>query len=147
VVNQKLSNYFKGKEVKKYRTVGALILLLLIVIMVAVTLTRPKRSVAAYCNVYRQEKVQLGNAGGNTYEFSTTVFPNASSNNAGDFVPAFSKMAAVAPAQIEPQVVAMKETFQKLQSDPTQALSLALNGLPAESAVTQWTQQHCGNGN
>jgi hypothetical protein len=112
---------------------------------VTITPTRPRRSVVVYCKVYRQEKAQLGNAGGSTYEFSTTVFPNASSNNAGDFVPAFSKMAAVAPVQIEPQVVAMKDTFQKLQSDPTQAISLALNGLPAESAVNQWTQQHCGN--
>ena len=144
-MNQKLLSYLKIMDIKRYRAIGIVIILVVVVIIATITLMRPKRSVANYCKVYRQEKVQLGSAGGSTYEFSTTVFPNVSSNDAGYFVPAFSKLSAVAPAQIEPQVVAMKDVFEKMQSDPTQTLSLALNGLPAESAVTQWTQQHCGD--
>ena len=119
--------------------------MLLIVVAGAITLTKPKRSVAAYCKVYHQQKAQLGNPDGNNAEFSTTVFPNASSNDPGYFIPAFSKLASVAPKQIEPQVIAMRDTWQKMKSDPTSTLSLALNGLPAESTVTQWTQQHCGS--
>ena len=144
-MNQRFPSYLKDVDVKRYRAIGVVILLVFIIILAVATLTRPKRSVAAYCKVYHQERVQLGNAGGSTYEFSTTVFPNASSNDAGYFVPAFSKLSTVAPAQIEPQVVAMRDIFKKMRSDPTQTLSLALNGLPAESAVTQWTQQHCGD--
>ena len=144
-MKQKLPAYLKVVDIKKYRVVGIIILLLVVVIIMAITLTRPKRSAAAYCKVYRQEKMQLGNPDGQNAEFSTTVFPNASSNDPEYFIPTFNKLAAVAPAQIEPQVVTMKDTWEKMKSDPTDVLSLALNGLPAESTVTQWTQQHCGS--
>ncbi len=144
-MKQKLPAHLKRVDIKKYRAVGVIILLLVVVIITAITLTRPKRSVVAYCKVYRQEKMQLDNPDGNNAEFSTTVFPNASSNDPGYFIPTFNKLASVAPAQIEPQVVTMKDTWEKMKSDPTDVLSLALNGLPAESTVTQWTQQHCGS--
>jgi len=122
-----------------------ILLVVLVVVFVGVTyeVSGPKPSVAAYCKVYKQETTQLGNNGGDTYLYSSSVFPNYSSNNAAKFIPVFSELDSVAPSDIEPQVKAMKDIFIKMNDDPTQTVSLALNGLPAESAVTQWTQQHC----
>ncbi len=141
----KLLPYLKKVDIKKYGAVGIAVVMVVIIIVAANTLTRPKRSVAAYCKVYHQQKTQLGNPDGNNAEFSTSVFPNASSNDPGYFIPTFNKLAAVAPTQIEPQVVTMRDTWQKMKGDPTNVLSLALNGIPAETTVTQWTQQHCGD--
>ena len=138
-------SYLRKVDIKRYGAVGIAVVIVVIVIVAASILTRPKRSVAAYCKVYHQQKAQLGNPDGNNAEFSTSVFPNASSNDPGYFISTFNKLAAVAPAQIEPQVITMRDTWQKMKSDPTNVLSLALNGIPAETTVTQWTQQHCGD--
>lgn len=135
---------FKALNPEK-RSATALVILLVIVlaILLIAKLMQPERSVSAYCKVYKQQAAKLGNAGGNANLYSTSVFPNASSNDAGYFIPTFDKLDAVAPKEIEPQVKAMRDIFAKMQSDPDQTVSLALNGLPAEQTVTQWTQQHC----
>ena len=125
------------------RVFAVLVTIVLLVVLV-VHLTQPTRSVAAYCKVYKQEAIKLGNNGGSVYLYSTSVFPNASSNSAGYFIPTFDKLDAVAPTEIEPQIKAMRDIFAKMQSDPGQTVSLAFNGLPSEQAVTAWTQQHCG---
>jgi hypothetical protein len=122
--------------------VGIIVVALAILIF---NFTRPQRSVAAYCKTYKQEKVQLGSNEDDTYLYGTSVFPNVSSNDPGYFIPAFDKLSAVAPSQIEPEVTAMRDIFVKMKKDPTDTVSLALNGLPAESTVTEWTQQHCGD--
>lgn len=123
--------------------VGVILLLALIVLLIA-HLSQPTRSVAAYCVVYKQEVVELGHSGGDTYTYSSSVFPNTSSNNPDNFILAFDKLDVVAPQEIEPQVKTVRDVFAEMKHDPTQTLSAAFNGLPAEDAVTQWTQEHCG---
>lgn len=122
----------------------ALVLTALATIFI-IHLTQPTRSVANYCKAYNLGATALGTAGGNTYTYSTSVFPNASSNNPGTFIPVFNRLDSVAPPEIEPQVKAMKDIWIEMKNNPTETLSAALNGLPAEQAVTQWTQQHCGS--
>jgi DNA (cytosine-5)-methyltransferase 1 len=65
--------------------------------------------------------------------------------HANDFISVFRKLDSVAPAEIEPQIKAMKDIFTKMRDNPGQTVSLAFNGLPSEMAVTQWTQQHCSS--
>ena len=125
----------------------SVVILALAILIIAIALlssfTKPQRSVTAYCKVYKEQTAILGHAGGDKYTYSSALFPDASSNNPADFIPTFKKLDAVAPAEIESQVKAMGDTFTKMSEEPTQVLSLAMNRLPAERAVTQWTQQHC----
>ncbi|HKU18111.1 MAG TPA: hypothetical protein VJP80_02450 [Candidatus Saccharimonadales bacterium] len=135
------------RKVSPQQRIGVCVVLLALVVIAVIlsNLAHPKRSVTAYCKVYREQTVALGHTGGDEYTYSSALFPEASSNNAADFIPAFKKLDSVAPDEIEPQVRAMKDIFTKMSKEPTQTLSLALNGLPAERAVTQWTTEHCGN--
>ena len=129
----------------KQRASIAIFILVILIIGVALlsSLTKPERSIAAYCKVHQEQTIALGHAGGGKYTYSSALFPEASSNNPADFIPTFKKLDAVAPVEIEPQVKAMGDIFAKMSEEPTQILSLAMNGLPAERAVTEWTQQHC----
>lgn len=123
--------------------VAAVLIVVVIAGFLTFRLKSPERSVAAYCKVYKQETTVLGGKGGDTYTYSTTVFPNASSNNPEDFVKAFSNLDRVAPTSIESEVKAMKDVFVTINSNPSQTMSASLSGLSAESAVTQWTQENC----
>lgn len=132
------------KASAKKRTIisaGVGVLLLLIVIALAiVTLSKPTRSVAAFCNAYKQEDARLAKSYGDTY----SVHPfTHSSNNPHDFVVALGNLDAVAPKEIEPDVKTLKQLFEKIDKDPSQALSASLSGLGAESNVSDWTTQHC----
>lgn len=131
---------------KQQVTAGVSVLLVVVIVVVFLSsATKPQRSVSAYCKVHKEQAALLGHAGGDKYIYSSAVFPGASSNNAADFVPAFRELEKVAPNEIEPQVKAIGDIFQKMSDEPTQVLSLAMNGLPAEKAVTNWTQQNCGD--
>ena len=143
-MQQKLLTHLKKIDKKQYRAIAIVVLLVIILIALVITLTKPKRSVAAYCKVYTKKKYSLAT--------QTGIMPSS-------VLPFFLTLQAMiqgtlsrrligwrlAPTQIEPQVVAMKDIWVKMKNDPTDVLSSALNGLPAESAVTQWTQQHCGS--
>ncbi len=119
----------------------ASVALLAIFVLVAVILLMPKRSVVAYCKVYQSESSKLANAKGDTY--SVAVFSHRSSN-AGDFAGAFTRLDKVAPNEIEPDVKILKSVFDKIEKDPSQALSASLSGISAESSVKKWTADHCG---
>ncbi|MGB4768115.1 MAG: hypothetical protein WBP22_02550 [Candidatus Saccharimonas sp.] len=56
---------------------------------------------------------------------------------------AFSKLEAVAPKEIEPDVTTLKKTFQSIKDNPSGAISASLSGLSAEDSVTNWTKTHC----
>lgn len=132
------------KALAKKRTIisaGIGVLLLIIVIaLVIVTLSKPTRSVAAFCNTYKQEDARLAKSYGDTY----SVHPfTHSSNNPHDFVVALGSLDAVAPKGIEPDVKTLKQLFEKIDKDPSQALSASLSGLGAESNVSDWAAQHC----
>lgn len=122
--------------------VGVLLAIAIIALLLGGA-TKPQRSISAYCKVHKEQAALLGHAGGDKYTYSSAVFPGASSNNAADFVPAFRALDKVAPTDIEPQVKAIGDIFQKMNDEPTQVLSLALNGLSTEKAVAEWTQQNC----
>lgn len=121
--------------------VGAgFVLLVVIVVFIISILSRPTRSVAAFCSTYKQENARLSKSYGDTY----SVHPfTHSSNNPHDFVVALSSLDAVAPKDIEPDVKTLKLLFEKIDKDPSQALSASLSGLGAESNVSDWTTQHC----
>jgi hypothetical protein len=142
---KKLDKFKRLDRRKQSVVAGSVLLAIILVILLITNLSQPERSVTAYCKIYRQGITTLGHAGGEKYTYSTSVFPDASSNNPGDFIPTFDKLDSVAPTEIEPQVKAMRDTFTKMKDNPTQVVSLAFNGSPAEDAVTQWTQQHCNN--
>ena len=136
------AKHFKHNLSKKRAAifVGSGVLLLLIVVFVIMSLLRPARSVAAFCSVYKEQDAILAKSSGSTY----SVHPfTHSSSNPHDFVVAFDKLEAVAPAQIEPDVKTLKQIFEKIDQDPSQALSASMSGLGAESNVQNWTAQNC----
>ena len=114
--------------------------MLLIIAFVVVVSSGPTRSVAAFCSTYKQEDARLAKSHGDTY--SVHPFTHDSSNP-HDFVVALSNLDAVAPKEIEPDVKTLKQLFEKIDKDPSQALSASLSGLGAESNVSDWTTQHC----
>lgn len=115
-------------------------LVLLVVIILAITMfTRPARSVEAFCSTYKQENTRLADSQGNTY--SVKPFTNSSSNPR-DFVAALGKLEQVAPDNIQSDVKTLKQIFEKIDKDPSQALSASMSGLGAEDSVDKYTAQH-----
>ena len=128
----------------KKRLVIAIVAVLGVVIIgiIAVKIMLPERSVAAYCKVYKEENTKLMSAKGSTY--AVAVFSHRSSNP-GDFAAAFSKLEQVAPDEIQPDVKTLKQIFQKIDADPSQAISASLSGISAEASVKARTSGHCEN--
>jgi hypothetical protein len=122
--------------------IAALLLLAIIALGATVLISRPHRSVVAYCKVYHQENQKLTGSHGSTY--SVAVFSH-SSINAKDFAKAFANLERVAPAEIEPDVKALKAIFDKISQDPSQTLTASLSGIGAESSVKTWTDNHCSD--
>lgn len=128
---------------KKHKAVLAgtgVALLIVVILFAAIASSRPTRSVAAFCSTYKQEDARLAKSYGDTY--SLHPFTHDSSNP-HDFVVALDNLDAVAPKEIEPDVKTLKQLFEKIDKDPSQALSASLSGLGAESNVSDWTTQHC----
>ncbi|MGB4768120.1 MAG: hypothetical protein WBP22_02575 [Candidatus Saccharimonas sp.] len=121
--------------------IAAALLVLVVVGLLFFGLHKPERSVASYCKVYGEQSNILAHATGDTY--SVKVFSHSSSDP-GDFVNAFSKLEAVAPKEIEPDVTTLKKTFQSIKDNPSSAISASLSGLGAEDSVKNWTKIHCG---
>jgi hypothetical protein len=118
----------------------ATLLVVAVVVILLFQFMRPERSVASYCKVYKEEDAKLAKAQGDTY--AVAVFTHKSSNPA-DFANAFSRLESVSPTDIQSDVKTLKQLFQKIDSDPSQAASASLSGLGAESSVKDWTDQHC----
>src|SRR6266496_6505738 len=112
-----------AKERKVISAGLGVLLLIIIVVFAIVALSRPTRSVAAFCSTYKQEDARLAKSHGDTY--SLHPFTHDSSNP-HDFVVALSKLDAVAPEEIEPDVKTNKQLFEKIEKDPSQALSASL---------------------
>lgn len=119
---------------------GVGVLVVVIVVFAIIVSSGSTRSMVAFCSTYKQEDARLAKSYGDTY----SVHPfTHSSNNSHDFVVALSNLDAVAPKDIEPDVKTLKLLFEKIDKDPSQALSTSLSGLGAESNVADWTTQHC----
>lgn len=109
-------------------------------IVAILLLTTPKRSVASYCKVLKEEDAKLNSANGTSY--GVKVFSHKSSN-AADFVNAFKKLERVAPNEIQSDVKILRQVFEKIETDPSQAIGASVSGLSAEKSVADWTKLNC----
>ena len=125
---------------KKLFAVVALAATLILTVVVILILNTPQRSVASYCSAYKEENNKLASANGTTY--GVKVFSHRSSNPA-DFVAAFSRLEQVAPDEIHADVKTLRQVFQKINDDPSQAISASLSGISAETSVKEWTVTNC----
>lgn len=133
----------KHKQIRNRTTVFVIIsvvLLMIVIVVILSLLSRPTRSVATFCSAYKEQNDILAKSQGNTY--SVRPFTHSSSSP-HDFVVAPSKLESVAPQEIEPDVKTLKQIFEKIDQDPSQALSASMSGLGAEDNVANWTSRNC----
>jgi hypothetical protein len=121
---------------------GAVILVIVLLALLLPRLTAPKRSVAAYCQTYAQEKARLAKLPGSTWP--SGVF-NDAVGDAGEFATSFGKLENVAPEEIQGDVTTLKSVYQKIHDDPSQAISASLSGSSADTDLKNWTANHCTN--
>jgi hypothetical protein len=120
--------------------VAVVLVILVALILLIAQIAAPKRSVAAYCQTYRQEKARLAKLPGDTWP--SAVF-NDSLSDAGQFATSFSRLEKSSPDDIRPDVKTLQSIYQKIHDDPSQAISASLSGTGAEDSVKQWTSSHC----
>ncbi len=125
---------------KRLIIVGAVILVIMLVLLLITQLTTPKRSVAAYCQIYKSEKARLAALPGDTWP--SGVF-NEAVGDAGEFAAAFSRLEKVAPDEIRPDIVTLQLVYQSIDDNPAGAISASLSGTGAETSVKEWTKNHC----
>jgi hypothetical protein len=130
------------KPNKKLVFLGAVILIVVLLIIFVGQLVGPKRSVAAYCEVYKTEKTRLAKLPGNTWP--SGVF-NDALGDAGEFVTSFDKLEGVAPKEVVGDVTALKAVYKKIHDEPAQAVNASLSGSSADDNLRQWTKQNCEN--
>lgn len=130
------------KTNRRLITVGAVILVIVLVFLLIAQLSAPKRSVAAYCQTYKDEKARLAALPGDTWP--SGVFNDAVSD-AGEFATAFSRLEKVAPDEIRPDVATLQSVYQSIKDNPAGAISASLSGTGAEASVKSWTTDHCGD--
>lgn len=111
-----------------------------VVILASVFIGKPERSVAAFCKVQKEENARLEKANGETY--AVKVFSHRTSDP-GDFALAFERLEKVSPDEIQPDVRTLKQIFEKIDQDPSQALGAALSGVGAESSAVKWVDSNC----
>lgn len=120
--------------------VGVVILAIVLLALLLPRLTAPKRSVAAYCQTYTAEKARLAKLPGSTWP--SGVF-NDAVGDAGELATSFDRLESVAPEEIHGDVTVLKSVYQKIQDDPSQAISASLGGSAADSNLKSWTSAHC----
>ena len=140
-MNKGLLAKAKGLNNKK-RTViiGVAVVVLVLIVLLAVQMSSPKPSVAAYCKTYNSEKARLSKLPGDTW--SSAVF-NDSVSSAGELATSFDRLARVAPSDVKPDVVTLQKLYQKVNDDPSQAMSASLSGIGVENNVKTWTNTNC----
>lgn len=119
---------------------GAVILLIVLLALLLPRLTAPKRSVAAYCQTYTEEKARLAKLPGSTWP--SGVF-NDAVGDAGEFAASFGKLEKVAPEEVQSDAMALKSIYQKIHDDPSQAIGASLSGASADENLKAWTKSHC----
>lgn len=134
-----IKNISAKKRVVISAVIGAMLLVIIIAVIQSI-LSQPTRSVAAFCSTYKEQNAILAKSRGNTY--SVRPFTHSSSSP-HDFVVALDKLESVAPQDIEPDVKTLKQIFEKIDQDPSQALSASISGLGAEENVANWTSRNC----
>lgn len=129
-----------AKNRKPIAIAAGVALLAMVAIPVITTMSRPERSVDAFCKAYKQEDARLAKSSGDTYSLHPFTHD---SNNPHDFVVALSSLDEAAPKEIEPDVKTLKLLFEKIDKDPSQAFSASMSGLSAESNLSDWTARQC----
>lgn len=128
---------------KKYGIVlavgAALVILLVFVITQSAT---PKRSVVAYCNVYRQEKARLSAMSNNSHPYPSGVF-NVSVTDASEIATSFDRLSPVAPKEVDSMVNSLQKLYQDMHENPSHAITNALNGGSLDDSLKEWTATHC----
>ena len=121
---------------------GTVIVGVVLLIFVINQLATPKRSVAAYCQTYSEEKVRLSKLPGDAYP--SGVFSDEISD-VGEFVTAFDRLEKVAPDEIRTDVSTLKTLYKQIDDDPSKAVSAAVNGAWVDDSVKKWTGEHCAH--
>lgn len=129
------------KPNKKLAIFGVVILAIVLLLLLVTQLTASKRSVAAYCQTYKEEKARLAKLPGNSWP--SGVF-NDAVGDAGEFATAFGKLEAVAPEEVRGDVAILKSVYQKIDDDPSQAIGASLSGSSADTSLKNWTGKNCG---
>lgn len=120
--------------------IGAAVLVILLIVLLVTQLGAPKRSVAAYCQIYKDERARLAALPGDTWP--SGVFNDAVSD-AGEFATAFSRLEKVAPDKIRTDVATLQSIYQSIKDNPAGAISASLSGTGAEASVKNWTETYC----
>ncbi len=139
-MEKKTTEKHKGVDPKKRNLVLVGVGIIVLILLVA-QFTTPKRSVAAYCDVYKEEKARLAKFPGDTWP--SGVF-NEALSDAGEFVTSFDRLEKVAPDDIKNDVETLRQLYKKMKDDPSSAIAASLSGAGAESSVKKWTKDHCG---
>lgn len=119
---------------------GVALVIIVLIFVIVQLVSGPQRSVAAYCQTFKEEKARLAKLPGDTWP--TGVF-NEELSDAGEIAASFSKLEKVAPDDIRPDIATLQSIYQKIDSDPSQAISASLSGVSAETNVKDWAKNHC----
>ena len=142
-MHKEMWDKFKKQDSKKRAvTIGAVVVIAVLVVFLIAQTAAPGRSVASYCQVFKEEKTRLAKLPGDTWP--SGVFNDALSD-AGEFANSFSELEKVAPDEIRPDVATLQSIYKKIHDDPSQAIGASLSGASAESSVKKWTTDHCAD--
>lgn len=130
------------KQQKQLAILGVVALAVVLLVLLITQLAAPKRSIAAYCQVYKEEKARLAKLPGSTWP--SGVF-NDEIGDAGEFATSFGRLEKVAPSEIAPDVRTLQSLYQKIHDDPSQAISVSLSGAGVDQSLKAWTDGHCVN--
>ena len=134
----------KSKNQKKNKAitiVGALVLVLIIIFVLNQS-SAPERSVAAYCEVYAQEKARLEPMSDKSNPYPSGVF-DVTVSNASEIANSFSKLEPVAPEEIESQVTSLQKLYQDIHDNPSHLISNSINGGALDDSLKAWTGTKC----
>jgi hypothetical protein len=140
-MHKKLLAKLKALNPKQRAIAAASILIIVALIVLAITqLATPKRSVAAYCKVYTQEKARIAKLPGDTYPSLLFDHPQ---NDASEFAVSLGRLEKVAPDDIRPDITTLKSLYEKLHKDPSQMTSISFAAEPVDTSLSKWTSQQC----
>lgn len=122
--------------------VGAMALVVILAVLLIAQLSKPERSVAAYCKVYGQEKARLTAMSNNSNPYPSGVF-NVSVNDAAEIATSLERLDPVAPKEIEPLVSSLQKLYQDIHDNPSHAIANSLNGGSLDDSLKAWTDKHC----
>ena len=141
IMYKKLLAKLKVLNPKQRAIAAASILIIVALIVLAITqLATPKRSVAAYCKVYTEEKARISKLPGNTYPSLLFDHPQ---NDANEFAVSLGRLEKVAPDDIRPDITTLKSLYEKLHKDPSQMTSISFAADPVDTSLSKWTSQRC----